>query len=164
MELYFLRHGIAGEQKRASSTEDAERTLTPEGIEQIKKVAKCMKEMKLSLKAVISSPFVRARQTAEIAAKTVGFSGEIILSEALIPDAGFDGFFELLKKQGSKGNLLFVGHIPSLANFVSTLISRGGASVDFKKGGLCRVDTLDADLSIPSELKWLVTPELLTRL
>ena len=75
MKLYFLRHAIAAE--KSGLDKDSERPLTPEGIRQMKDVAQGMKKLGLVFDRVISSPFIRARQTAEVACKGVGCKSKI---------------------------------------------------------------------------------------
>ena len=160
MELYFLRHGIAADRSEGGASHDSERALTPAGIKQMKEIAKGMKRLGISFDHVLSSPYLRARQTAEIVAEGVGFKGKIALSEILTPTADFKDFVGLLKNFESDENLLLVGHQPGLGSFISGLISgTDHILIDLKKGGLCRVDTSELGMAALAELEWLLGPE-----
>jgi phosphohistidine phosphatase len=139
MELYFLRHGIAADKK--AYKRDSERPLTPEGIRNMKKAAKGMKALGISPHRVFSSPFVRARETAELAAAGIGFSQEKIeFWDSLTPDAGFGDFLEDLKRLAPDESYLFVGHEPTISGFVSRLlIGEDDIRMNYAKGGLCHL-------------------------
>ena len=161
MELYFLRHAIAAEPGTIAVSHDSERPLTSEGVEKMEQEAAGMRRMDLSFDSVVSSPYLRARDTASLVVKKLEFEGKVRYSEALVPNAEFKSFFELLKEFEPESRILFVGHMPSLGEFVSHLISgRGTVEVDFKKGGLCRVD-LPQNLApgILGKLAWFLTPK-----
>jgi phosphohistidine phosphatase len=139
MELYFLRHGIAADKK--AYRHDSERPLTPEGIANMKKAAQGMKVLGISPHRVFSSPFVRAHQTAELAAEGVGFPKEKIeIWDSLIPDAGFGDFLEDLKRLAPDESYIFVGHEPSISGFASRLLMGNEmVCMRFDKGGLCHL-------------------------
>jgi len=163
MELYFLRHAIAAEPGTIAISHDSERPLTAEGIEKMKKAAEGMRRIGLSVDQIVSSPYVRALETANIVAEGLGFKGKIRFSDTLIPNADFKSFFKLLREFKSNEKILLVGHMPSIGEFISTLIfGKEVPAMDYKKGGLCRVDM--PDVLMPSalgQLKWFLTPKLL---
>ena len=74
MNLYLLRHGIAVEPGTPGFAHDADRALTPEGERKLGKIAEAMEAMELRFDRVLSSPYLRARQTAEIIAKALGLT------------------------------------------------------------------------------------------
>ena len=161
MELYFLRHAIAVEPGTVAVSHDSERPLTVEGIEKMEKTVEGMRRMGLSFHQVVSSPYVRASETAEIVVKGLEFNGKIRFSDALTPTADFKDFFKILKEFKADERILFVGHMPSIGEFVSTLISgKGAAAMDYKKGGLCRVDMPKIIApGVLGQLKWFLTPK-----
>ncbi len=160
MELYFLRHGEAADRSHSGATHDSERPLTAEGLKQMQQVAKGMKRLGVAFDAVLSSPYLRARQTAEIISAHYQYKGKTELSEVLTPNAEFRDFVELLKKFDGDKKILFIGHQPGLGSFVSSLISGDQhISINLRKGGLCRVDTSELGTAALAYLEWLLTPE-----
>ena len=85
MNVYILRHGLAVEPGTAGYAKDSERPLLPRGERKIRKIAQAMQALELNLDLILSSPYLRARQTAEIVAKIYGSRRNIELSEALTP-------------------------------------------------------------------------------
>ncbi|MGH7197610.1 MAG: phosphohistidine phosphatase SixA [Candidatus Omnitrophota bacterium] len=165
MELYFLRHAPALSKNEAGVSTDAERPLSVEGKKEMKRAARGMANLAVSPDRVISSPYLRARQTAEIAAEVLEFKKKIEFTEVLTPDADFRDFKKLLDRFEGDENILFVGHQPALGSFISELVS--GARhilIDLTKGGLCRVDTSELGKGELAELEWLFTGEQLRRL
>lgn len=143
MELHFLRHAIAADPSK--HRDDAARPLTDEGVEKMEKAAKGIRSG-FSFDRVVSSPYVRARQTAEIVMKAVGFEGKLQLSEAMTPDGDFKALARLVSTFGDAESVLLVGHQPSISRFVSQLVAgRPDAAIDFKKGALCRLEVLQKD-------------------
>ncbi|OIO37127.1 MAG: phosphohistidine phosphatase SixA [Candidatus Omnitrophica bacterium CG1_02_46_14] len=161
MELYFLRHALAMEPGTGGFSHDSERPLTPEGVEKMKKTAQGMRSLEITLDHIVASPYVRARQTAEIVAEGLKFNEKIRLSDALTPNADFKSFLKLLNEFTADQKILFVGHRPSIGEFVSRLtVGQSSETVDFKPGGLCRVKI--PDVYGPESLgmlKWFLTPK-----
>ncbi len=154
MELYFLRHAIAADPDGSKYRSDAERPLTGEGVEKMTRAARGFKKAGIGFDRIVSSPYVRARHTAEITAKELAFQGKIAFSDALKPESDFKSFGKLLQSFEDGEKVLFVGHQPSISTFVSILFTgRPDASIDFKKGALCRVD-LDRTDPPGGSLKW----------
>lgn len=85
MQLYILRHGIA--EGSSSTGRDADRALTSEGKKKLRDVLKLAADAQVSPTLVLSSPYVRAMETAEIAASELGYKGEILRVKALTPDS-----------------------------------------------------------------------------
>ena len=157
MELYFLRHAAAVDPGEFPPGRDSERPLTSEGIKKMTKAAEGMSKLGLSFDEVISSPYVRARQTAEIAAKGVGFKGKIRYTDAMTPAAVLKELFRELKEQKVSSRLLLVGHQPSIGEFVSELVTgQKGLSLDYKKGALCLIE-LDPGDSLHGRMMWFLT-------
>ena len=161
MELYFLRHGIAAEPGTVAVSHDSERPLTSEGVEKMEREVESMRCMGLLFDSVVSSPYLRAKETANLVAKGLKFKDKVRYSEALVPGAEFKSFFKLLKEFKPESRVLFVGHMPSLGEFVSHLVSgQGAVEVDFKKGGLCRVDMPQNPVpGALGRLEWFLTPK-----
>jgi phosphohistidine phosphatase len=163
VELYFLRHATAVEPGTPGYTKDSERPLTLEGADKMKKGAHAMKKSGMEFETIVSSPYLRARQTAEIVAREYRFTDKIMLSEALTPHASFEKFLGSLKGHQEHEKILFVGHEPTMSHFIASLVSeRGEARVEMKKGGLCLVEVSASGRD--GALKWLLTPAVLRKL
>ncbi len=137
MELVFMRHGIAVERGDPLAPVEFERYLTTEGAEKVKQIAKHLSKIGSMFDMIISSPFVRARQTAEIVAKTLNLEKKLILDERLSAGATIAKILALASEYKNSNSLLFVGHEPDLGDAVSHLA--GIRSISIKKGGLAGV-------------------------
>ncbi len=164
MELYFLRHAAAGERDTVDYPDDSLRPLTKEGVKGMKKAADGMRKIGLSFDRIFSSDYFRARQTAEIAAEGTHYDKKIVLKETLRPEGRISHFMKTLESLPFDGSYLFVGHQPSLGEFISGLIVRDReVSLDLKKGSLCRVAMEHSGRAPVGELKWLLTLKQLGR-
>src|SRR5207248_991568 len=96
MNLYVLRHGLAVERGTLGYAKDSDRPLTPKGERKLLKVAGAIEAMELSFDLILSSPFTRARQTAEIVAKALRHRKRLQFTETLTPDGRAQNLIELL--------------------------------------------------------------------
>jgi phosphohistidine phosphatase len=159
MKLYFLRHGIA-DWSEWDVARDHERPLTKEGLKKIKAEAKAIATLYLHPDAILSSPYARAYQTADIIAKELGL--EVRSEPLLAPGFDLDRLSEVMHANARAQALLLVGHEPSFSTVITQLI--GGGRVQLKKGALARVDLLsEIDEAPQGELIWLLQPKILTR-
>jgi phosphohistidine phosphatase len=153
MNLYFLRHGDAEERKPGQS--DAERALTALGRRQSQDVARWLQEHQIRLDVVITSPLVRARQTAEPVASALGvpLSEDERLSGGQLTLKALEG---ILADGGAPQRALLVGHEPDLSMIIGELT---GGRVDMKKAAvaLVKCDRIGPN---QGELAWLVPPAL----
>jgi len=161
MNLYILRHGIAVESGTPGYEQDSERPLIPKGRRQLQQIAGAMEKMDLQFDVVVSSPFSRAEQTAEIIAKSLKLETRSRISDALKPD----GNPIILVRQLNELNpvpedVLLVGHQPNLSRLIS-LLTAGDMDlvVDLKKGGLCKLETEALQTGRCATLAWLLTPK-----
>jgi phosphohistidine phosphatase len=156
MEVYFLRHGEAGKSGRGQGG-DAARELTEEGIARMEREAASISALRLRLDAVLTSPLVRARQTAEIVARKLRLLDALAVDERLSPGFNPEGLRRILREHGSASALMVVGHEPDFSGTIAACI--GGGRVECKKGALVRVD-FDPD-SFSGTLIWLLPPRVL---
>ena len=161
MDLYILRHGIAVEPGTPGYKTDADRPLIPKGRRQLGQIAAAMHNLGLDFGLILSSPFLRARQTAEIVAKSLKLKKYLAFSEALTPDGDPRVLIRQLNElKPVPENILLVGHEPYLSQLAALLISgEDMAAVELKKGGLGK---LEADSLRPgrcARLAWLLTPK-----
>jgi phosphohistidine phosphatase len=152
MYLYLLRHGIAEE--GAWGQPDAERRLTPEGIEKMHREARGMARLGLKFTHVYSSPTKRTLETAEIVCQTLKL--EPIHVEASMVSGVFrlGVLQELTANTSPQAHLLFVGHEPDMSHLTYQL---SGAQIAMKKGGLACIEVVRPE---PHEgvLRWLFSP------
>jgi len=161
-ELYLIRHGLAGE--HGSYANDAERPLTEEGQRKTRRVAKRLHELGLQFDLILTSPFLRAYQTAEIL-QTEKLSRKLETSGFLAPGGSFDeglGWLESWERS-PETRLALVGHQPNLTNWAEMLIwgeVRGVLAL--KKAGAIGVQMPDAGSLVGNSLMfWLTSPGLL---
>lgn len=161
MELYLLRHGIAAEPGTAGYKRDRDRPLTPEGENELADIASAMKKLGLSFDIILSSPFVRARQTAEIVAEKLNLKKNLKFSEHLACGGNPKKLFEEIKKEYvSAQSLMLVGHEPYLSSLISVLVTgREDSSITMRKGGFCLLSTGALDYKKCACLEWLLTPK-----
>jgi phosphohistidine phosphatase len=153
MELYFLRHAIAADEG-PEGTGDAGRPLTKEGSAKMKAAARGLHKLGLQLDALLSSPLVRAHETAQIVARELGL--ELQLTDALVPGCDIERILGLLGEHRAAERVMFVGHEPDFSTIVGGLT--GGSRVELKNGGLARVD-IEVLEEGTGALVWLLMPK-----
>jgi phosphohistidine phosphatase len=160
MNLHLLRHGLAADLGTHGLTRDSERPLTPKGERKLWRIAEGMKTLELSFNIILSSPYLRARQTAEIIAEALHARRKVEFSETLIPAGNAKKLIELLNRvKPELQNVLLVGHEPHLSELISLLVSgKTGLGVVMKKGGLCKLSSESLRYGRCATLEWLLTP------
>jgi len=157
MELYLLRHGIAAD-IAGKIRSDSERPLTAEGTKEMRAEAKGMIHLGLNFSAILTSPLIRAKQTAEAVADVLGCSQKIKTCRALgIPSVRQELVEELEEFRG-EDKILLVGHEPDMGHLAAYFIGMMKLRLPFKKGSLCRID-IGRPSSPGGELKWFLTPK-----
>jgi phosphohistidine phosphatase len=164
MKLYILRHGIAVERGAASYAKDSERPLTPKGERKLWKIAEAMEALGIRFDLILSSPYTRARQTAEIVAKAFNARKKLEFSDSLTPNGSTKKLVDFINDLSpSRKSILLVGHEPYLSQFISLLVtSKAGMAVALKKGGLCRLSVESLKDDRCATLDWLLTPKQMT--
>jgi phosphohistidine phosphatase len=158
MEIYILRHGIANDGKAGHP--DSERALTREGKDKLRDVLRAARRAGVAPSLVLSSPYVRAVETAEIAAAETGYDGKIEQTQALVPDASPHDVWNEIRARKSESAILLAGHEPLLSAVVAFLLGAPSLQVDMKKGALVRVDCDGFGPHPRGVLKWMFTPRL----
>ena len=140
MLLYLLRHGIA--EDHGSRERDEERELTEEGKEKTKRAMQAARAMKLVPPAlVITSPLIRAIQTADIASKEFARDAKRLMSEALVPSADIISTMSLVVEHlGKDSPVMLVGHEPHLSTFGSALLGSSSPVIEMKKAALAKFE------------------------
>ncbi len=117
--------------------------------------------MKLNFNLILSSPFARARQTAEIVADKLDLKKKLKFSDELQPSGNAKKLFrQLADLKPAPESILLVGHEPYLSRLISLLISGDeNVAADFKKGGLCKLEVKKLRTGKCATLAWLLTPK-----
>jgi phosphohistidine phosphatase len=159
MQLLFLRHGVA-EPRETWHGDDGVRPLSSQGRKAMERTAATFAELGLAPDLIITSPLIRAHQTAEIAARGLGMSDRVVSDARLEPGFDAEALIGILGQHSESDVLMLVGHEPDFSLTIGRLI--GGGRVVCKKGGLARIDVAVASPG-GGELVWLLPPKDLTR-
>lgn len=157
MQLYFVRHGSAAN-KSGWTDDDALRPLTSSGRARFASAASALVSAKVLVpQLVISSPLVRARQTADLLCKTLDASVPLEVDERLGHEFDTDALRQILAEHPDVERLAVVGHNPSFAAVLCAIL--GDAEVDMRKGAIALVEITDA--TVPEgRLLWLAPTQL----
>jgi phosphohistidine phosphatase len=161
MNIFILRHGIAVERGTPGFDTDSERPLTTKGKRQLRKSTAAMKRMKLRFDLILSSPYKRAKRTAEIVAEELKLKKRLKFTDTLKYEGDPENLaVEMARLKPAPKNVLLVGHEPYLSRLASLLVSgNGDLAMDLKKGGLCMLETDDLHAGKCAQLAWLLTPK-----
>lgn len=165
MNLYIIRHAIAVEEGTPGYEEDSQRPLTDKGKKKMRQIAKGLRALGVRFDMVLSSPYIRAKETAEILADVFKMKKSLELSENLIPMSDPDLLIAELNEKYSVDSIALVGHEPALSHLIGFLVSeRGGLDITLKKGGVCSLSIDDLHHARKATMEWLLTPGMLVEL
>jgi phosphohistidine phosphatase len=166
MILYILRHAIAEERDEVAYPDDSLRRLSEKGKKKMARIAKHLKDMGVEVDLILTSPYVRAYDTARIVLKAFDLKKkQLVLSDHLMPSGYAKDLIAEINEKYPLDNLMLVGHEPYLSDLIAMLVSGDPSmSITMKKGGLCRlsIDRLVYDKC--ATLEWLLAPAQLTRI
>lgn len=163
MLLYLLRHGVAMDREDPDCPPDAERPLTREGVDKTRQVARGLRKLGVKPDLIISSPLLRAIQTAEIAAGELSYAKDkICRTPALEPEADPA---ELLKEISrlKKDEVLCTGHAPHVDELIAQAVGVRAAFTALKKAGAACLE-FDSPAASRGKLLWLFPPKILRQL
>jgi phosphohistidine phosphatase len=158
MEIYLLRHGIAEE--RASTGRDADRRLTCEGRDKLRRVLERAHAAGVRPSLILTSPYKRAVETAEIASRELEYGGKIVRVESLTPGSSPPDVWAEIRLHRGEGAILLAGHEPLFSATVAWLLGSTRAMMNFRKGALVRIDVETFGPSPDGVLQWLMTAKL----
>jgi phosphohistidine phosphatase len=161
-ELYLVRHGIAAERGK-EWPDDSKRPLTHKGIARMREVAAGLKDLGVELDLILTSPLVRARQTADLLHQGLGGSIPLEETTVLAPGGAPPDLIEVLRSKKKEARVALVGHEPDLGRLAAFLIG-ARAPLVFKKGGICRIDFEKFPPVPPGQLVWFALPKMLRAL
>jgi phosphohistidine phosphatase len=157
MIIYFLRHASAGK-AYANISKDEKRPLDEDGILQARYVGRMLANLDVQVEQIVSSPLIRAMQTASLVANELAFEGAVQRDDALRPESEFAQFRALTERYRKHEAIMVVGHNPSLTEFLAKSIgpAAGAAHIELKKGAVAKVDMNGRS----GMLEWLITPRI----
>jgi phosphohistidine phosphatase len=163
MQLYIVRHGIAIDREDPKCPPDPERYLTEEGVEKTQQVAKGIAALGATADLLMSSPYVRAMQTAEIFAHALEYPEQKIRrTDLLLPGSEASLFYRELAKDKQSSTVFCFGHAPQLDDLLAVGLGLKHHLTSLKKAGVALLEL--KRVSPPSgQLVWLATPKLLRR-
>lgn len=156
MLLHFLRHADAGDPE-AWTGPDAARPLSDKGRKQSNRLGEHLAAIGFEADAVITSPKIRAAQTAEIAAESLG--AKVSIDERLGGGLEVDVLDAILADAGDPGRVVVVGHDPDFSELLSELV---GTRLEMRKGAFARVEVERPLRPGGGTLRWLLPPDSLT--
>jgi phosphohistidine phosphatase len=160
MNCYFLRHGIAVEPGEWKGS-DADRPLTRDGCTRMEREAKGIADLSLGLDLIVTSPLLRARQTAGILAERLRMMDALVEDERIAYRFNPEVCRAILEEHAGAESIVLVGHEPTMSATIGLLI--GGGDVELKKAALAGVELADRTSPVGT-LTCLIPPKVLTAL
>lgn len=165
MNLYIVRHAIAVAAGTPGYEDDSQRPLTDKGRRKMKKIVQGLRQFGIELDTILSSPYVRALDTAKILANEFNMVDQIRFTDNLIPPGDFKDLINEIQEKYDVESLALVGHEPMLGELISWLTTGNkDLQVNFKKGGVCYLSADNLYRDHRAILEWLLTPALLLEL
>ena len=163
MQMYIVRHGIAIDREDPKCPPDPERYLTEEGVEKTKQVAKGVAALGITGDLFLTSPYVRAAQTAGIFASALDYAKQKIRrTDLLLPGAEPTQLFRELAKDKQASTVFLFGHAPQLDDIIATALGSKKHVASLKKAGVAFLELKRLSPAI-GQLVWLATPKMLRR-
>jgi phosphohistidine phosphatase len=160
-----MRHGIATQRSSPVAPGDARRPLTVKGKKKTERVAHGLSRLGYEVDWIVTSPLVRAVQTAEIVAGSFSARAPVDMCTALRPGGSPEDLLSFLAKNPDRRRILLVGHEPDLSELAARLIGAGSkANLTFKKAGCCCIRFDRHPSRATGQLVWWLTPRLLRAL
>jgi phosphohistidine phosphatase len=158
MEIYILRHGVAEEPQIGQP--DSERSLTADGRKKLRNILRTAASAGMAPSLILTSPYKRALQTAQLAAEVLKYTGELLRTKALEPASSPQRVWEEIQIHKDEPRILLSGHEPLFSRLTAYLLGSPNLQVDFKKGAIACI----ALELFPGEprgvLRWMLTSKL----
>ena len=163
MNLYLIRHAIAVDEGTPDYELDSERPLTDKGRRKMRQIARSLRNLGVEFDLILSSPYDRARETAEILADVFKMQKKIFFSDSLIPSATPELLVGEINEKYAVDNMAVVGHEPHLSALIGMLVGENTkVDITLKKGGVCYLKADDLHhRDHRATLEWLLTPGIL---
>ena len=148
MIIHLFRHGIAIDRAAPECPEDPQRFLTKRGVKRTRAAARGLAHLGIGAEMVLSSPFLRARETATFAMEELGIDAPLRITESLLWDADPELLRQELTLLDDKESVLCAGHAPHLDLFISYILGTPMPGTELKKAGFA---VLHSDLAEPGD-------------
>jgi len=160
MNVYLMRHGLAVERGTPGYNSDEERPLTPKGERKVLRVADALLKLEISFDAILSSPLLRAKQTAALLSREMKSKQKVQLTEHLAPGGNVKKLVYLIHHlRVVPENVLLVGHEPDLGELTAALLAGSKqVAIAFKKAGVAKLAVESLRAGQCATLEWLLTP------
>jgi len=158
MQVYLLRHGIA--EGKSAKGGDAARELTAEGRAELKHVLKAAAKAGVKPALILTSPYVRARGTADLAKKILETKADVIETSTLVPEGQPQMVWAEMSDHRSERSLMLVGHNPLLERMVAHLLGTPTLQFQFEKGTIVALELSNFRGQPDGVLQWILTPTL----
>ncbi|MBV9769744.1 MAG: phosphohistidine phosphatase SixA [Bryobacterales bacterium] len=158
MEIYILRHGVAEEPQ--SGQPDSDRALTTDGRKKLRHVLRVAASTGVAPSLILTSPYKRAVQTAQLAAELLGYQGELLRTKALEPSSSSKIVWDEIRVHKDESRILLAGHEPLMSRLTAYLLGSESLEVDFKKGAMVCVELERFPADPHGVLRWMLTPKL----
>ena len=158
MELYLFRHGIA--EDGLANQPDHLRSLVPEGEHRLRKILKRAAAAQVSPSLILSSPYLRAKQTAALASELLPGERETLFTDTLTPMGRPDEVWEEVRTHRAEASILLASHEPLMSQLTAYLLRCPALRLDFKKGMLMRIDFDSLGPAPHGTLRWILTSSL----
>lgn len=160
--LYLVRHAVA-EARGEAWPDDDQRPLTKEGVRRMRRAVEGLGSLGVTIDLVLTSPLVRATETADILARGLASRPRVQSLPALAPGGTPEATMRALGAAGKRDTIALVGHEPDMGELAAWLIG-AAAPVPFRKGAVCRIDVTGWPPDPPGTLVWFAPPRMLRRL
>jgi phosphohistidine phosphatase len=160
--LYLVRHAIAAE-RGSDWPDDTKRPLTSKGISRMRDVVAGLDDLEVRIELVLTSPLLRAKQTADLLANGLKPVPAVEILNELGPGGAPAKVAEALGSVSARRSVALVGHEPGLGELAAWLVG-AKTPFEFKKGGICRIDLPGPPMGGSGQLIWLATPRMLRSL
>lgn len=161
MQVYLLRHGAAEEER--SGLSDAERGLTQDGRRKLRQTLQTASQADIRPTLMLTSSLKRAVQTAELAQEVLNYKGELVRTEALMPNSSVQEVWNEIRVHSGEPVIMLVGHNPQFGELAGYLLGAPELQIDVKKGSLLRIDFEAVSSQPKGILRWFLIPKLALR-
>jgi phosphohistidine phosphatase len=158
MEIYILRHGVAEDGQPGQP--DSERALTPDGRKKLRNILRTAAAAGVAPSLILTSPYKRALQTAQLAAEILDYKGELLRTKALEPAAAPKTVWDEIRVHKDEAQILLAGHEPLFSRLTAYLLGSPNLQVDFKKGAIACVEVERFGAEPHGVLRWMLTSKL----
>ena len=160
--FYLIRHAIA-EERGDKWPDDRLRPLTHKGMARMRQAVRGLRALGVEIDLLLTSPLVRARQTADIVIEGMKPTPDLDVLPALAPGTARSAVSDVLGNFTKTASIAVVGHEPDLGELARWLVG-ARAPLPFKKGGVCRIDTTGGPAAGSGQIVWFATPAMLRAL